>query len=114
MENVLDGQAGRRENGWIITELSHHKRTCIIDQHTKSQLDRPKIVVVGPFLNFWVVGQLGRSARTNPYKMFIFKAPNLEMLLFSRYPIFKIDKRNHSQIWLVGPARPISLKLISH
>ena len=60
--SILVGRAGKSKNG-----RSHFKHSIAVwkvtnDLYTKFKLNRMKIGRVSPFLNFWLVGWLGRSA----------------------------------------------------
>ena len=59
---ILVGRAGRSKNGRSHFKHSIAAWKVINDLCTKFELNRIKIGRVSPFLNFWLVGWLGRSA----------------------------------------------------
>ncbi len=60
--SVLVGRAGRSKNGRSHSKHSIAVWKVINDLCTKFELNRIKTGRVSPFLNFWLVGWLGRSA----------------------------------------------------
>ena len=60
--SILVGRAGRSKNGRSHFKHSNAAWKVIKDLRTKFQLNRMKIGQISPFLNFWLVGWLGRSA----------------------------------------------------
>ena len=60
--SILVGRAGRSKNGRSHLKHSISVWKVINDLCTKFKLNRMKIGRVSPFLNFWLVGWLGRSA----------------------------------------------------
>ena len=60
--SILVGRAGRSKNGRSHFKHSNAAWKVIKDLCTKFQLNRMKIGQISPFLNFWLVGWLGRSA----------------------------------------------------
>ena len=72
--SILVGRAGRSKNG-----RSHFKHSIAVwkvtnDLCTKFEPNRIKIGRVSPFLDFWLVGWLGRSAWVKLAPEFGFKA----------------------------------------
>ena len=72
--SILVGRAGRSKNGRSHFKHSIAAWKVINDLCTKFELNRMKNGRISPFLNFWLVGWLGRSAWAKLAPEFAFKA----------------------------------------
>merc|ERR1712219_41435 len=72
--SILVGRVGRSKNGRSHFKHSIAAWKVINDLCTKFELNRMKNGRISPFLNFWLVGWLGRSAWAKLAPEFAFKA----------------------------------------
>ena len=92
--SILVGRAGRSKNGRSYFKHSIAAWKVMNDLCTKFELNRMKNGRISPFLNFWLVGWLGRSVWVKLAPEFAFKAMSWLVTMQK----FLLDSSKRSQV----------------